>query len=203
MVKYNKNGTVTKGNRQLSTGGPRDRQRALAAQDSMKELQSLKKELQDLTSNVSTSETGYSKKEVQALVNDSIEEVSIDLESKYLKEIKELKASVASKDGIISDLTGNITKLEDKLDKKDDTILELTNKVTSISTRGYAVQPTEEIGDPDRPGIEKVFIDPTKKGAEDKYESHVKMAEKESSKGNVSSSVNKLKALIGSKLPKI
>lgn len=203
MVKYNKNGTVTKGNRKLHSGGPRDRQVKLAEQHSIQDLKNLKKELAEMTTSMGARDVGYSKEQVQSLVNDSLEEISIDLESKYVGEISELKMSVASKDTIIATLTDTVTKLEDKLDKRDETILELTNKVTNITNRGFIAQPTEDIEDPARPSIDKVFIDPTEKGAEDKYESHVTLKEEESSKDSVSSNVDKLKALMGNKLPKI
>lgn len=203
MVKYNKNGTATKGDRLLHSGGPRDRQRKLAEQESIRDLQNLKKELSDLTTNMGAKDVGYSKEQVRTLVNDSIEEVSVDLETKYIKELKELRASVASKDVIISNLTDTITKLEDKLDKRDDTIMELTSKVSAMASRGYVAQPTEDVEDPSRPSIDKIFIDPTEKGAEDKYESHVTVKEEQSEKTNVTSEVDKLKALMGNKLPKI
>lgn len=203
MVTYNKNGTVTKGSRVLHSGGPRDRQVKLAVKSNIQDLQNLKEELVQLTTNNQSKETNYSKEQIQTLVNDSIEEVSIDLEKKYLQELGELRTSIISKDELIAKLTGTIGKLEDKLDVRDSTILELTTKVTSMASKGFIVQPAEAFGDPKRPSIEQIFIDPTKKGAEDKYESHVTMEEEQSTKGNVNKSVDKLKALMGNKIPKI
>lgn len=202
MVTYNKQGIARKGDRILHSGGPRDRQRKLAQQD---ELEKIKKELSQYTTDMSTRDVGYSKQQVQALVNNSLEEISIDLESRYTGQIETLTRELESKDVVISKLTDNITKLEEKLDKKDAVILELTNKVTSISGRTYIQQPMdgeseEQISD--RPSIDKVFIDPSKKGGESKYNTDHVVAKEETTKGDVSSSIDKLKAIMGTKLPK-
>lgn len=203
MVKYNKNGTATKGKRLLHSGGPRDRQRKLAEQDRLRDLEHLQDELKGMTPTMSSNGAGYSKDQVHEMINESISEVSVELEKKYVEQIEHLNNELKSKDIVISQLTSTVTKLEDTLDKRDNMIMELTNKVTAIGSRGYVAQPTEEIEDSARPSMDKVFIDPSAKGAEKKFESHMKAREEKSTKSSVSSSVDKLKSLMGTKLPKI
>lgn len=204
MVTYNKNGTVTKGNRKLYSGGPRDRQVKLASANQFKDWRHLKEELGDITTTMKTSDVGYSKEQVNNLINDSINDVSATLETKYIHQINSLEKELNSKDSVIENLTTTITKLESTLEKREEIIIELTDKVSQISSRPtYITQVPEEVEDPDRPSIDKVFIDPTVKGAEDNYESHVKTVEEASTKGSVTNDVDKLKSLMGNKLPKI
>lgn len=204
MVTYNKNGTVTKGNRKLYSGGPRDRQRKLASVNQFKDWRQLKDELGDITTTMKTSDVGYSREQVDNLINDSISEVSITLERKYIHQIDSLEKEIKSKETVIETLSNTITKLESTLAKRDEVIVDMTDKVSKISNRPtYVTQVPEEVEDPERPSIDNVFIDPTVKGSEDNYESHVKNKEEVSQKGSVTSSVDKLKSLMGTKLPKI
>lgn len=202
MVTYNKKGIAKKGERILSSGGPRDRQRKLAAQNNMNDLLTMKEDLLGFTTDMATKDVGYSKDQVKQLVNDSLEELSIDLETKYVTEIEALKKELTIKNEIIDDLKLTVVKLEDKLDARDATILKLSTKVASISRTVIYADGVEEASDPDRPSIDKVFIDPTVKGSEDRYETHIKIVEEVSSKPSVESDVNKLKKLMGNKLPK-
>ncbi len=203
MVTYNKKGVAKKGERILSSGGPRDRQRKLASQNNMKDLLTMKEDLFGITTDMTTKDVGYSKDQVKQLVNDSLEELSIDLETKYITEINDLKKELVIKSELIDEFKRTVIKLEDKLDTRDVTILELSTKLASIPRTVIYSDGVEEQSDPDRPSIDKVFIDPTEKGSEDRYETHIKVVEEVSSKPNVTSDVNKLKELMGNKLPKI
>lgn len=204
MVTYNKEGIAKKGDRLLYSGGPRDRQRKLAEQDS---LALMKKELGDITTVMSTKDVGYSKEQVENIINKSLTEVSVDLEKKYLEKINLLEKEIILKDTTISNLTDTVTKLNTKLDAKDSMLLELTNKISEISSRPsnitYTSSRDESVTeDPSRPAIDKIFIDPTTKGDEDKYESHVTSIETKSDKPVVSDTVSKLRQIMGNKIPK-
>lgn len=196
MVTYNKQGVAKKGDRILSSGGPRDRQRKLAMQDNIKYLAGI-------TTNMAAKDVGYSKEQLQQIINESLEDISIDLENKYIKELSDLKKDLIKKEETIENLNNNITKLEDKLDKRDSTILELSKNLTTAPRTIVYTDEVSSSKEQARPAIDQVFIDPSVKGSENKYESHIKTKEELSTKSRVKSDVDKLKALMGSKLPKI
>lgn len=195
MVIYNKI-YEKKDGRKLVAGGPRDFQKrqnpTTAHSDVSNELDGLRKEIKELTSGITTNSGQYTKQQIDDAVNLAIEEVSIDLEKKYVVEINTLK-SENSQLKILNE------KLGERIDKKDDVILELTTKLsTGIAT---ITQPGDVNIINDRPTIDAIFIDPAEKGAEDKFESHVITKETKSLKPDVLANVNKLKNLMG-KLPK-
>lgn len=204
MVTYNKEGVAQKDGRLLFSGGPRDRQRKLAEQEA---AAIIKKELSGITTDMTAKSVGYSKEQVENLVNKTVEEVSIDLEKKYLEKINNLEKELSHKDAVIIDLNNTINKLNDKIDVRDATLLDLTAKITELSNRPTHVlhsNSTEDlvVEDSSRPSIDKIFIDPTANGGEDKYESHVTSTETKSNKPIVSNSIDKLKQIMGNKIPK-
>lgn len=206
MVTYKKNGASKKNTKKmLYSGGPRDRQAKLAENERNKDIESLRKDLDSITTNMSASSVGYSKEKIESMVNDAIEETTIELERKYVNEINSLKEDLDSKNKSIEELNATITKLNDKLDKKDDTILDLTNKISnipnklSVSNQNNLDAEEENVPEPERPSIDKVFIDPSQKGSEDRYESHVINKEEESTKPSVTESLTRLKDIVGNK----
>lgn len=200
MVAYNKN---KKGDRVLYSGGPRDHQRRL------RDLDSRLKIPDNLQRAVSSPDSGYSKEDIEQLINKTLEDVSLDLESRYKQQIEEYKSTISGLEKTIKDKDDQINKLSDKLDVKDNFILNLSNKIADLSSNPARIiykdvhNSDEDVSEDkdDRPDIDRVFIDPTIKGSEDKLKSHV-INNEVTSKNNVQDSVGRLKDLVG-KLPKI
>lgn len=206
MIRYNKKGEVVKSGRMLYSGGPRDRQVKLAEQNTLNSFKHLREDLH-ISNDVKSQEiVTYSEQQLQDIVNKSVEDISIELEKKYLVELEANHKLIDLKDAEITKLMKTISVLENKLDKRDNIILELTTKVSNMLNNGNKQIDACVSTDDDkttRPSMDKIFIDPTIKGVEDKYESHVVVDEEQSKKDNVANSVNKLKALMGGKSPKI
>ena len=108
--------------------------------------------------------------------NKNLEEKISRLRSE-LKDVEELKREIAI--------------LEQKLVGKEEVI-------TALKSRPAIVD--DEIIEPGRPQIEKVFIDPLEKDAGDGLESHIDIKEI-TKEEKVDERVNKLRDLIGNKLP--
>lgn len=119
------------------------------------------------------------------------------LKDKDLKRIEE-KISILNKE--ISNLEKEVGILEVQLKSteeiikaKDDTIMTLK------TTAGVAVAIIEDT-DPDRPQMEKVFVDPLERDANGNLESFIEVKEDIQEDEKVDEKVDKLKALLG-KLP--
>ena len=190
---YNKE---QKDHRKLKASGPRNMQARTVAVDTSEDIKELKAEITKLAGSGIAAAGGYTQQQVDDMLNEAIEEVSVDLEKKYVQNIKQLKARlVAAGD--------EVQKLSESLDKKDKLILDLTTKITDLASRPVTVvqgnkAEVEEVSD--RPSMNESYIDPAKRGAEDKMESHVKIKEIKS-KADTGANINKLKNLMG-KLPK-
>ncbi len=206
MIAYNKV-YEKKDGRKLVATGPRNSQTRQKRQEveapaviDTTAIDALKDELKSITSTITnrSSTEGYTKDQVDEMVNTAIEEVSIDLEKKYVFEIDTLKQSLADSIERVKELTTTNTNLQERVDKKDDVILELTAKLSSTPS---VIMATDDMSytpeDSSRPSIDKIVIDPTKKGAEDNIESHLTVKEVKSQKPKLSSNVNKLKELMG------
>jgi len=203
MVIYNKVFEKKDGRKLVATGPRSNQTRQKQAQidapatiDTLA-IEELKKELKNITSKITDRPNveGYSKDQVNEMINTAIEEVSVELENKYLLEIATLKQSVLDGKDSIKTLTENNYNLQERVDKKDNVILELTAK---LSNNYLVTQSTPE--DSNRPSITNTIIDPAEKGAEDKMESHVKIKEIKST-SDTGANLNKLKNLMV-KLPK-
>ncbi len=185
MVTYNKI-YKKKDGRVLVASGPRSVQarQGKNAEPSVKssEIDSLREDIKKLTNNIPTNAGAYSREKVDEMINAAIEEVSIELEEKYISEIKYLKNKNI-------ELKSTVEKLDEKLDKKDDMILSMT-----VNAKAAGVG--EVIVDDDRPAIDSIFIDPTKKDEENKFESHIVNKDPESGRSKVKSNVDKLRKLI-------
>lgn len=105
-----------------------------------------------------------------------------DLENQISKLKDELKS--------VEELKKEIAVLEQKIEGKDELILTLKSRPSIIG---------DEVIDPDRPQMEQVFIDPLEEGAGDGLESHIDIKETEADE--VSGKVDKLRDLLGNKLP--
>lgn len=196
---YNKE--ETKGGRILKASGPRNMQTRAVAADTSEDIKELKAEITKLASSKDITAGGYNQQQVDDMLNEAIEEVSVDLEKKYVKELKELKDKLLHAGDIIQDLTNTLDKRVESLDAKDKVILDLTTKITEISSRPVTVvQGTQEATESksNRPSIDSVYIDPTEKGKTEKMKSHVKIKEiKDTTGTNTANSINKLKSLMG------
>jgi hypothetical protein len=209
MIAYNKV-YEKKDGRKLVATGPRSNQirqklqqeEAPVAVDTLA-IEELKNELKNITSKIldKPSANGYTKEQVDKMVNTAIEEVSIDLEKKYIFEIDTLKKSLAISTDKVKELTVTNLGLQERVDKKDDVILELTTKLSKgpaviMATDGMSYTPDES----DRPSMDNVYIDPTEKGAGEGMEAHLTVKEVKSQKPKLASNVNKLKELMGGKV---
>lgn len=105
-----------------------------------------------------------------------------DLEKRISKLKDELKS--------VEDLKKDIAILEQKITGKDELILALKSRPGIVG---------DEVVDPNRPKMEQVFIDPLEEDAGDGLESHIDIKETESDE--VDGKVDKLRDLIGNKLP--
>lgn len=191
-----------KDGRVLVASGPRNSQSRLARQTpselqdtSSEELTLLRNQVEQLTEHVNGGT--YSKDQVNDIINAALEEVTAELEEKYINEINSLKALANERQEIIN-------KLESKIDSKDATIEKLTNQlVNSKPTVIYSSNPDNAVtqNTTNRPQLDSVFVDPSTKGDEDRFESHINVAEVKSEKKAVNADIDKLKALLGSKLP--
>lgn len=247
MVAYNKEFVKSDG-RKLVASGPRSSQNRTAPAN--QEISELRAELIKLQAQVieasqlksimpasnNTVVNGFTQEQVDAMVNKTAEEVSLDMDKHFNSIIFELKTNIASKDSTIALLEERLdevksnTKIKEqeyiseikelkkilsekenffnsRLDIKDATIKELADKLAEIPNRPVYVNSSSDNQvqveeDIKRPSMDNVFIDPSKKGAENSMKSHVKIKEiKNISSSNASDSVNKLKGLMG-KLPK-
>jgi len=214
MVIYNKE-YIKQDGRKLVANGPRDHQRRAATYQ--QEIMMLKEQLlvvqsqpQPQLSSSNTSVHSMTQEQIDDIVNRTAEDVYIEVENKYSEKVLNLQNDNVSKQKDIDALREEIKRLNSKLDAKDDMIINLTTKISEISSRPVTVVSSGVIGNPEipkgtisfRPTMDKVYIDPSKKGAEDEMTSHVKIKEVKSEGGdNLGSSVNKLKNLMG-KLPK-
>lgn len=193
MVEYNKIYKKRDG-RVLTASGPRESQRRQQNNPAppMEDLATLREEIHSLRANLS--KTPAQTDNTADKFDEILEEVSAELEQRYVDRISSLEA-------LLEDRDKYIIKLEGRLDKQDALLQNITNKISAVPiAEGTAPSHIEE--KTGRPGIDSVFIDPTAKGSEDKLESHVKTKETVSSKPTTSSNINKLKDLMGSKLPK-
>ncbi len=199
---YNKE---QKDHRKLKASGPRNMQARDVGVGTSEDIKELRAEITKLASTNTLSTGGYTQQQVDDMLNGAIEEVSVDLEKKYLKDIRELTRFLEDSKNEVSDLKAKLDKKEEVISTKDSVILELTTKITELSSRSVTVlqalaETVEE--EPNRPSMGSVFIDPSKKGAEDKMESYVKIKEVKNNDGaKVGANINKLKNLMG-KLPK-
>ena len=190
MVEYNKV-YKKKDGRLLVASGPRASQNRQKQQGinppvmNVPEIDSLRRDIKKLTSAIPTNVSGYTKDQVDTMINTAIEDASVDLERKYIFEITELKTDNAKLNSVVD-------KLNIKLDKKDDIILELTTNSRPINME--FTDPDSDVVS-DRPSMENIFIDPTKK-SEEVLESHITNKETESNTSKVKSSVDKLKKLM-------
>ena len=165
MIAYNKV-YEKKDGRKLVATGPRSNQirqklqqeEAPVAVDTLA-IEELKNELKNITSKIldKPSANGYTKEQVDKMVNTAIEEVSIDLEKKYVFEIDTLKKSLAISTDKVKELTVTNLGLQERVDKKDDVILELTTKLSKgpaviMATDGMSYNPDES----DRPSMDNV-----------------------------------------------
>jgi len=207
MIAYNKTYTKKDG-RTLIASGPRDLQRRQQldnnpAQSSVvdsDEVKSLRKDLEEITSTIKAKTSDYTKEQVDEMINSAIEEVTIELEEKYISKINKLKNYLSRNKEELSELKTFNKSLNEKLDKKDDVIIDLTSKLSApqvimSSDGGYTPE------DDARPSMDNIYIDPIAKGAGDKMESHLTVKEEVSSKPAVIANVDKLKKLMGN-LPK-
>lgn len=196
MVEYNKVYKKRDG-RKLVAGGPRDiqiKQRIInsTASVSSNELEQLRHDVDALSSN--TNRSMPVDDDLASKIDEAIEEISVELERRYLDKISGLEATINEKNKYIK-------RLEIKLDKQDEIIYNFTNKINTAPVYTGQFDPVDDENKITRPGIANIVIDATEKGSEDKFESHIKTKEIKSSKP-LSNNVNKLKNLMGSKLPK-
>lgn len=192
MVEYNKIYKKRDG-RVLVASGPREAQKRQKTSEipSTDELNILRDEVNRLRSGMG-GDAAYAD-DLAAKLDEAIEEVTVVLEKRYLDRISMLQDT-------LEDRNNYIVKLETRIDKQDNIIQKLTSNIGAAPAQSGA-SPDEIIESSSRPNIDKIFIDPTSKGSEDKLESHVKTRETKSAKPTTSSNINKLKNLMGSKLP--
>lgn len=180
--------------RTLVASGPRNAQvrQNDVVRTEVDELSKLRKDIEELASNIpsNTSSDGA----MAMKIDEAIEEISAELEQRYVDKISTLES-------LLEEKIEQIKKLEEKVDNKDRLIETLTNKISAapVIQSGAATDSTVESS---RPSIDNVFIDPTSKGSEDRLESHVKVTKVDSTKPAVSDNINKLRSLMGNKLPK-
>jgi uncharacterized coiled-coil DUF342 family protein len=117
------------------------------------------------------------------------------LEDSYKDKIETLEKLVKEKDERIEELYDDIDKLNEIISQKDKAIVEITKNIGNIkfspAEEKYSEQETNQ-----RPGIDNVYIDPSK---DRDYEGNVKVKEIKAEKPNVMSSVDKLRSVLGKK----
>ena len=226
MITYNKEFRKKDG-RLLTASGPRALQNRPAYNDD--DITSLKEEIARLKSIVSsgnnvTSNITHDNIDINYLINGAVSKALLEVETSNIAKIQayEDKIAVLNREVIIlsSDLEYSkkeshtqVTSYEDRLyilfktiTQKDEVIKDMTDKLISSNvvvmgnnTEGKTI--VSRIDNNNRPAIDKVFIDPSKKGVENDMTSHVRLKEVvNGSNINVGESVDKLKSLMG-KLP--
>ena len=192
MVVYNKKIYKKRDGRVLTASGPRESQKRLQLGEavSTSELDSIRAEINILRNEFTTSPISVD----SSSIDEVIEEVTSDIEKRYMDRISTLEATLVDKDNYI-------IKLEARLDKQDELIQKLTNSIGTVQIQSSSIPIVLE-DKSTRPNIDSVFIDPTVKGSEDRLESFVKSKEVLSTQPDTEASINKLKNLIGNKLQK-
>lgn len=114
------------------------------------------------------------------------------------KDLKEKIVKLESENSETSELKSKIAVLEQSLAGKDEVIETLKSRPAIINSEVMMPE------DPDRPQMEQVFVDPLEEGAGTGLKSNIKNREltRDVDDGEVDDKVNKLKDLLGSKLPK-
>lgn len=116
-------------------------------------------------------------------------------------ENKELKERIDKLEQEIDD----VTKLKNKIALLEQTIAGKEELIETLKTRPAIIgNEIIENTDPDRPQMEQIFVDPLEKDAGSGLKSNIKAREiiRDVEEPEHSEQVNKLKSLLGSKLPK-
>jgi chromosome segregation ATPase len=117
------------------------------------------------------------------------------LEDSYKDKIESLEKLIKEKEERIEELYDDIDKLNEIISQKDKAIVEITKNIGNIKfSRAEENSSEQEIEQ--RPGIDNVYIDPSK---DRDYEGNVKVKEIKAEKPNVMSSVDKLRSVLGKK----
>ena len=162
-----------------------------ATKVSTSELDGLREEIHMLKNNIDNT-SRLAADDLTLKLDEALEEIAAELEQRYIERISTLEAT-------LDDRNSHIVKLEERIDTQDILIKKLTNTLGAapIGATPIVIDTTSE-----RPSIDKIIIDPTKKGSENELKSYAKPKEVMSSKTTTTANLNKLKNLMGSKLPK-
>lgn len=190
---YNKD--YTPRNKRVTTSGPRDRQIKQSRDNNPistldgELVETLKSQIALLQEQLSKKITGYTDDQVNNILAKTIK----DETKKLNEEIASLKEIIKNKDELISTLKNQSADYN----KLTTLLAETTRKLNS----GVVVPENVEVG-PDRPTMEEVFVDPSTP-ADGELESHIGVdVVPGSEKKHMEDKANKLKNLLGGKLPK-
>lgn len=138
----------------------------------------------------------YTQYEVDSIVNKVSEELSIELENKYMQNELKLSIELDAKKSSVLVLEKEVNHLNAKLDAKDAMIIELTKQVNSIINNNRSMEHSTPQDDTVIV-MDTLFIDPSVKGAENKMQNYITVEEIKGDGVNVKDSVNKLKSILG------
>lgn len=131
--------------------------------------------------------------DAETLINQAVEEVSLELELKYKSDLAILKSKLNEKDDLIKNLQTELIQLKAVLETKEQTVKELITQVSlalsqsSPGTMSTVLPISDNVID-----MDEVFVDPSIKGQENKMTSFINVTEVKGS-SNVLADVSKLK----------
>lgn len=165
-----------------------DQQYRGATKVSANELDGLREEIHMLRNNIGSTPR-LATDDLTIKLDEALEEISAELEQRYIDRISALEAT-------LDDRNAHIAKLEERIDTQDALIKKLTNNIGVVPLGASPIVVDDEF---ERPSIDKIIIDPTKKGSENELESHVRIKETRSVGTSTFANINKLKDLMRSR----
>lgn len=125
-----------------------------------------------------------------------------ELEEKYNNKISSLEDRLKLTEDKLEEKENKLESLAEEKDNIIKKMFEDYTKKLEVLTEAVSLEKTG-VDDPNRPGMEDVFIDPLEKDSGDGFESHISYKDtKTGKKEKIDKKVNKLKDLMGGGLPK-
>lgn len=199
-IKYNKE-IVKPDGRRLITGGPRDQQKRLQATKEQESLiDALKDEIMQLRDNgvaaaVASQPVVTKDMFTGEQVDNEIRQAVTGALSKKEKELEKERIEKTKLTAEISALKNIIIEKDKNLKLENERVTQLMAQLSASNKEGVIHE------DPDRPKMERTFIDPLESDSDEHLVPHLESEEIETKKQDkIYSSVDKLRGLVG-KLP--